>query len=116
MAVMRTSHRLRNHSVTRRNQRPLAPPVQFASSMQTISLDALTSVTGGATSAQSWEQIRSAAAPHCPNTVAAHPTAPHTRAQAQSIGNACVAEMGSFKAAMGGRDRIQAGIDAAFPR
>ena len=85
--------------------------------MQTIALDALSTVTGGAaTTAQSWDQIRTAAAPHCPNTVAAHPSPPHTRAQAQSIGNACIAEMGSFKAAMGGRERIQAGIDAAFPR
>lgn len=83
--------------------------------MQTISADVLSTVTGGA-AATSWDQIRTAAAPHCPNTVAAHPNPPHTRAQAQSIGNACIAEMGSFKAAMGGRERIQAGIDAAFPR
>jgi hypothetical protein len=84
--------------------------------MTTLSLDVLANVTGGAGATQSWDQIRDAAAPHCPQTVAAHPSAPKNRAQAQSIGNACLAEMGSFKAAMGGREKIQAGIDAAFPR
>lgn len=84
--------------------------------MTDLSLDVLATVTGGAGVSQSWQQIRQAAAPHCPQTVAAHPAAPHTRSQAQAIGNACISEMGSFKAAMGGRDRIQAGIDAAFPR
>lgn len=80
-----------------------------------LSLDTLASVTGGQ-QAQNWADIRAAAQPHCPNTVARFSRAPHTRAEAQTIGNACLAEMGSFKAAMGGRERIQAGIDAAFPR
>ena len=84
--------------------------------METIALDVLAHVTGGAGVSQSWEQIRQAAAPHCPNTVAAHPNAPKSRSQAQAIGNQCIAEMGSFKAAMGGREKIQQGIDAAFPR
>ena len=80
-----------------------------------LSLESLSSIIGGAGAAQSWAQIREAAAPHCPQTVAAHPNAPANRSQAQAIGNACLAEMGSFKAAMGGREKIQAGIDAAFP-
>lgn len=84
--------------------------------LDAISLDDLTNVTGGAGAAARWEEIRTAAAPHCPNTVARVPQPPTTRAQAQAIGNACLAEMGAFKAAMGGRARIQAGIDAAFPR
>ncbi len=85
--------------------------------MTTLSLESLAHVTGGtSTAAQSWDQIRTAAAPHCPNTVAAHPTAPRTRSQAQAIGNQCLAEMGPLKAAMGGREKIQAGIDQAFPR
>ncbi len=84
--------------------------------MTILSPESLLHVTGGASVAQSWDHIRTAAAPHCPNTVAAHPTAPRTRSQAQAIGNQCLAEMGSFKAAMGGREKIQAGIDAAFPR
>jgi hypothetical protein len=84
--------------------------------MTELSLDVLSTVTGGAGASQSWEQIRQAAAPHCPQTVAQHPAAPKSRSQAQAIGNACLTEMGSFKAAMGGRDKIQAGIDAAFPR
>ena len=84
--------------------------------MTELSLDVLSTVTGGAGASQSWQQIRQAAAPHCPQTVAARPSAPHTRSQAQAIGNACLAEMGPFKAAMGGREKIQAGIDGAFPR
>jgi hypothetical protein len=84
--------------------------------MTELSLDVLSTVTGGAGVSQSWQQIRQAAAPHCPQTVAAHPSAPKSRSQAQAIGNSCIAEMGSFKAAMGGREKIQQGIDAAFPR
>lgn len=84
--------------------------------MQDISIDVLSSVVGGANLAQTWNQIRTEAAPHCPQTVAKYPHAPASRSQAQQIGNACLAEMGSFKAAMGGREKIQAGIDAAFPR
>jgi hypothetical protein len=84
--------------------------------MQQLSLDDLSTVTGGANLGQTWNQIRTEAQPHCPQTVARYPNAPANRAQAQRIGNACLAEMGSFKAAMGGREKIQAGIDAAFPR
>ena len=51
-----------------------------------------------------------------PQTVARFPNAPRNRAQAQAIGNACIAEMGPLKAGLGGSSRIQAGIDAAFPR
>lgn len=84
--------------------------------LPTIESLALSTVSGGAGNvASQWAQIRADAQPHCPNTVAANPRAPSTRAQAQAIGNACIAEMGSFKAAMGGRSRIQAGIDEAFP-
>jgi hypothetical protein len=82
--------------------------------LDTISLDTLVTVAGGQAK-QSWADIRTAAQPHCPNTVAANPQAPHNRAEAQRIGNACIAEMGPFKANFGGRSRIQAGIDSAFP-
>jgi hypothetical protein len=81
-----------------------------------ISLDDLANVSGGAAPRTSWSEIRAAAQPHCPNTVARYTAAPQNRAQAQAIGNACITEMGSFKAGMGGRSRIQAGIDSAFPR
>ena len=84
--------------------------------MTELSLDVLSTVIGGAGASQNWAQIRQAAAPHCPQTVAQHPTAPKTRSQAQAIGNACLAEMGPFKASMGGRDKIQGAIDSAFPR
>jgi hypothetical protein len=81
-----------------------------------ISLATLATVTGGASPAAKWGEIRAAAQPHCPTTVARFPNAPQNRAQAQAIGNACLAEMGSFKASMGGRSKIQSGIDDAFPR
>jgi hypothetical protein len=84
--------------------------------LEAISLEALSDVVGGAGANAKWSGIQQAAQPHCPHTVAAHPTAPTTRSQAQAIGNACLAEMGSFKAGLGGRAKIQAGIDAAFPR
>lgn len=84
--------------------------------LEAISLEALSNVSGGASASARWSQIREAAQPHCPQTVARFPNAPRTRAQAQAIGNACLAEMGSFKASMGGRARIQGAIDEAFPR
>lgn len=93
----------------------MALALQLVRAMQTISLEALSSVTGGAGVSQSWSQIREQAAPYCPQTVARHRTPPRSRAQAQSIGNACLAEMGSFKAAFA-RGRIQGAIDEAFPR
>jgi len=87
--------------------------------LEAISLDVLSDDVGGAggsNAAAKWGEIQAAAQPHCPRTVAAHPTAPSNRSQAQAIGNACLAEMGSFKAGLGGRAKIQAGIDEAFPR
>ncbi|HUS33447.1 MAG TPA: hypothetical protein VMZ53_33325 [Kofleriaceae bacterium] len=84
--------------------------------MKTIDIDQLSTVTGGAGASAKWDEIRSAAEPHCPETVAQFPKAPANRAQAQRIGDACLAEMGSFKASMGGRSKIQAGIDGAFPK
>jgi hypothetical protein len=84
--------------------------------LEAISLEALSNVVGGASRSAKWNEIRDAAQPHCPHTVAAHPSAPTNRSQAQAIGNACLAEMGSFKASLGGRAKIQAGIDSAFPR
>ena len=80
--------------------------------LEAISLSALADVTGGS----KWSDIRAAAEPHCPQTVARFPNAPSNRAQAQRIGNACLAEMGEWKASLGGRAKIQAGIDEAFPK
>jgi len=77
----------------------------------------LNHVTGAAGAAPSWDSIRAKAAPHCPNTVADNPTAPRNRAEAQRVGDACIAEMGWFKAGMGGgREAIQQGIDQVYPR
>lgn len=84
--------------------------------LEAISLEVLSEVVGGAGASAKWNEIQRAAQPHCPQTVANNPTAPTSRAQAQRIGDACLAEMGSFKASLGGRAKIQAGIDSAFPR
>ncbi len=84
--------------------------------LEAISLDVLSDAVGGAGAPAKWNEIRAAAQPHCPQTVARFANAPRTRAQAQAIGNACLAEMGPLKAGFGGRARIQAGIDEAFPR
>jgi len=74
-------------------------------------------VTGAAGPTPTWDSIRAQAAPHCPKTVAANPTAPHNRAEAQRVGDACVAEMGWLKAGLGGgREAIDQGIDQVFPR
>jgi len=74
-------------------------------------------VTGAAGQTPTWESIRAQAAPHCPNTVADNPHAPRNRAEAERVGDACVREMGWFKANMGGgRETIQQGIDQVFPR
>ena len=94
----------------------MARELQTSTVMQEITLDVLSTVVGGAGLSQTWNQIRSEAGRHCPQTVARFQKAPATRSQAQRIGNACLAEMGPFKAAMGGREKIQEGIDAAFPR
>ena len=93
----------------------MAHPLQCAARMQTITLEVLSCITGGAGVSESWQQIRQQAAPYCPQTVASHPSAPRTRTQAQAVGNACLAEMGSFKAGFA-RGRINAAIDEAFPR
>src|SRR5262249_53755568 len=90
------------------------------SMLTTITFDCLTRVTGGAGGDKppaSWDDIRKAAAPHCPKTVDANPNAPTNRQQAQALRNAWIAGMGRFKASIGGgRRKIQAGIDAVFPK
>lgn len=93
----------------------VAHALQCEARMQTINVEVLALVTGGAGVNQSWSQIRAQAAPYCPQTAAKFPAAPKTRAQAQGIGNACLSEMGSFKASFA-RDRINGAIDEAFPR
>jgi hypothetical protein len=82
--------------------------------MRELSLDAMTMVIGGTTATDQWDSIRTQAGPHCPKTVARYHEPPADRSQAQTMGEACLAEMGSFKAAFA-RSRIQAGIDLAFP-
>ena len=84
--------------------------------MESISVEALDSIVGGLDErAAVWAQTRKSAQPHCPKTVAKNPRMPRTRAQAIRVGEACLTEMGPFKAAFG-RGRIYEGIDLAFPK
>jgi hypothetical protein len=71
---------------------------------------------GAAVNGSKWQEIRSEAAPHCPDTVAKFKAQPANRAQAQAMGASCISEMGPFKAGMGGRAKINEGIDATFPK
>src|SRR5262245_59420497 len=88
------------------------------SMLDTIALDQLTKVNGGAgdKAPKNWEDIRKAARPHCPKTVDKYQDEPTNRREAETMGNACIAEMGSFKASLGGRKKIREGIDAIFPK
>ena len=79
--------------------------------------DLLVAVTGGSgTTAAKWRQIREQAQPYCPETAARYRRPPRSREHAEAIGAACLAEMGPLYAALGGSSKIEAGIDAAFPR
>ncbi|HEX4416393.1 MAG TPA: hypothetical protein VH165_00780 [Kofleriaceae bacterium] len=73
-------------------------------------------VIGGAAQPD-FNAIRQQAQAYCPTTVARYGSVDPSkvnRATAQQMGNACLAEMGSFKA-MFARGPIQQGIDQAFP-
>jgi hypothetical protein len=81
----------------------------------TISLEALSSVTGG-TGNSSWDRIRTQAGEHCPTTAARFPNEPANRAEAEVMGAACLREMGPIKRGLGGTRAIRNGINEAFPR
>ena len=84
--------------------------------MTTIQIEDLHTVTGGA--GVDFNSIRTQAQQYCPQTAErfAHVNpASITRPQAQKMGNQCLAEMGSFKAAFA-RPVIEQAIDSAFPR
>jgi hypothetical protein len=85
--------------------------------MESITVEGLESVVGGASAEQAkvWAQTRTSAQPYCPITVARNRRMPRSRAQAVRVGEACLKEMGSFYAAFG-RGRIYEGIDLAFPK
>jgi hypothetical protein len=60
-----------------------------------ISLDELDAVVGGITAAQ-WNDVKSSAAPYCPNTVKQYSgvnPAKLTRGTAQKMATSCIAEM-----------------------
>jgi hypothetical protein len=72
-------------------------------------------VVGGAN--PDFNAIKEQARPYCPITVARYSNVdPSTinRTTAQQMGNACLAEMGPFKASFA-RGRINSAIDQAFP-
>lgn len=82
-----------------------------------LSLADLESVRGGISAAQ-WTQIKDQAAPYCPNTVRKYGNlnpATLTRSKAQSIGNACVAEMPGWEQGFA-RGQINSLLDQAFPK
>ena len=85
--------------------------------LESISLEALDAVTGGTQlPAQLWAAAQAKAGRYCPHTVARFHSAPSSRSQAQTIGNACLAEMGPVYRALGGNRQIRNAIDEAFPR
>jgi len=77
----------------------------------------LTRVSGGAGKLD-FGAIRQQAQAYCPTTAARYAKvnpASVTRPVAQQMGNACLAEMGPFKAAFA-RGTVQSAIDQAFPK
>lgn len=84
--------------------------------MKTINIEALSTVTGGA--GTDFNAIRTQAQQYCPQTAQRFShvdPAAITRPQAEKMGNQCLGEMGSFKAAFA-RPVIEQAINSAFPR
>jgi hypothetical protein len=84
--------------------------------MTTIQTLDLENVTGGA--GVDFNSIRAQAQQYCPQTAQrfSHVNPANvTRSQAEKMGNQCLGEMGSFKAAFA-RPVIEQAIDTAFPR
>lgn len=84
---------------------------------ETLTGRELLSTSGGAGKLD-FNAIRAKAKDYCPQTVAAYGNvdpASVTRPKAQRMGEACLAEMGSFKASFA-RGPMQDAIDKAFPR
>lgn len=98
----------------------ISPDMTNRDSIDTLweisSFDA-THIVGGAGTGLDFNAIKQQAQPYCPATVAKYNNvAPSSvnRATAQSMANACLTEMGPFKA-MFARGQVQRGIDQAFP-
>jgi hypothetical protein len=75
-------------------------------------------VVGGAASGVDFNAIRQQAAQYCPTTAAKYANVDPskvTRAQAQQMGNSCLAEMSPFTR-MFAQGPIQDGINKAFPQ
>jgi hypothetical protein len=84
-----------------------------------LAIDELTTITGGAGPSQGeFDAVRQKAAQYCPQTAQHYSSvdpATLTRGKAVEMGNACLAEMGSFKASFA-RGQINDAIDKQFPR
>jgi len=87
-------------------------------SLPQLSIGELSTITGGAAgSAADFNEIRRQAQQYCPQTAARYANvdlAKVTRAQAQQMGNSCVAEISPFLRGVA-RGRIDSAIDQAFP-
>ena len=87
-------------------------------SLSELSISELSTITGGASgSAADFNEIRRQAQQYCPQTAARYANvdpAKVTRAQAQQMGNSCVAEISPFLRGVA-RGRIDSAIDQAFP-
>jgi len=87
-------------------------------SLSELSINELSIITGGAAgSAADFNEIRRQAQQYCPQTAARYANvdpAKVTRAQAQQMGNSCVAEISPFLRGVA-RGRIDSAIDQAFP-
>jgi len=82
---------------------------------QGISDHLLETIVGGA--GMTWDEIKAKVQPHCPKTVAKYgdtDPAKVTRPLAEQMKDACLAEMGPFKATFA-RGKLEKGINEAFP-
>lgn len=88
---------------------------QITASLPELGTRELHTITGGA--GPNFNAIRQQAQQHCPRTAAKYAgvdPSSVTRAKAVTMGEACLAEMGPFKAAFA-RGRIESAINSAFP-
>lgn len=88
------------------------------SDLSQISIDELSTITGGAAgSAADFNAIRQQAQQYCPQTAAKYANvdpAKVTRSQAVQMGNSCVAEINPFLRGVA-RGKIDDAINHAFP-
>ncbi|MFT3697985.1 MAG: hypothetical protein QM831_32895 [Kofleriaceae bacterium] len=85
--------------------------------IQSLDLETLNAVTGGAGTKADWASIRQQAAQYCPVTAKKYANVDPstvTRKQAQAMGNSCVAEISPLFRGIA-KGRIDDAINQAFP-